>query len=104
MARIPFVAGNWKMNTNKASAVALAKAVAKDAPTPSRVQVGIAPPHVYLDAVAQAISGSPVLLGSQNVCAEKNGPFTGECSCEMMADLGVKFILTGHSERRHFFH
>jgi triosephosphate isomerase len=104
MPRTPFVAGNWKMNTNKASAVALAKAVAQGAPSPSRVQVGVAPPHVYLDAVAQTISGSPVLLGSQNVCAEKNGAFTGECSCEMMADLGVKFILTGHSERRHFFH
>lgn len=100
--RKSFVAGNWKMNTNKASAVALARAVAASAP--ARVQTGIAPPHVYLDAVAQAIAGSPVLVGAQDVCTESNGAFTGGCSCEMMSDLGVKFILTGHSERRHFFH
>lgn len=99
--RIPFVAGNWKMNTNKASAVSLAKGVA--AGVPMGVQVGVAPPFVYLDAVGQALAGSTVRLGSQDVCAEKNGAFTGACSCEMMADLGVDFILTGHSERRHFF-
>ena len=101
MPRTSFVAGNWKMNTNKASAVALAKAVAQGAP--KRVQVGVAPPHVYLDAVGQALAGSSVLLGAQDVCAENNGAFTGGCSCEMMRDLGVKFILTGHSERRHVF-
>src|SRR5205809_2381335 len=101
MPRTSFVAGNWKMNTNKASAVALARAVAQGAPR--RIQVGVAPPHVYLDAVGQALAGSAVLLGAQDVCAETNGAFTGECSCEMMSDLGVKFILTGHSERRHVF-
>jgi triosephosphate isomerase len=99
--RTSFVAGNWKMNTNKASAVALAKAVAQGAP--KRVQVGVAPPSVYLDAVGQALAGSSVLLGAQDVCPENNGAFTGACSCEMMTDLGVKFILTGHSERRHVF-
>src|SRR6188474_147199 len=102
MARVPFVAGNWKMNLTKASAVELAKAVAAGAPL-SGVQVGVAPPFVYLDAVGQALAGSTVRLGAQDVCAEKNGAYTGACSCEMMADLGVNFILTGHSERRHFF-
>lgn len=100
MARIKFVAGNWKMNTNKASAVELAKGVAKGAPA-SGVEGGIAPPFVYLDAVAQAIAGSPVLLGAQDAYFEKNGAFTGEISLEMLKDLGVKFVLTGHSERRH---
>jgi triosephosphate isomerase len=100
--RTKFVAGNWKMNTNKAAAIDLAKAVAKGAPA-SGVDAGIAPPFVYLDAVNQAISGSRVLLGAQDCCAEKNGAFTGACSIEMLQDLGVKFILAGHSERRHFF-
>jgi len=99
MSRTSFVAGNWKMNTTKASAVELAKAIAKGSPV--GVQVGIAPPFVYLDAVGAAISGSAVLLGAQDVYFEKNGAFTGEISIEMLKDLGVKFVLTGHSERRH---
>jgi triosephosphate isomerase len=102
MARTKFVAGNWKMNTNKASAVALAKGVA--AAAPAGVEVGVAPPFVYLDAVSAAIAGSKVLLGAQDVYFEKNGAFTGEISIEMLQDLGVKFVLTGHSERRHVIH
>jgi triosephosphate isomerase len=100
MARVKFVAGNWKMNTTKEQAVALAKGVAAGAPA-TGVQLGIAPPFVYLDAVNQAIAGSPVLLGAQDAYFEKNGAFTGEISVEMLKDLGVKFVLTGHSERRH---
>jgi triosephosphate isomerase (TIM) len=101
MARKKFIAGNWKMNTTKASAVELAKSIAKGAP--GSVQVGIAPPFVYLDAVAGAIGGSSVLVGAQDVYFEKNGAFTGEISVEMLKDLGVKFVLIGHSERRHVF-
>ncbi len=97
--RTKFIAGNWKMNSTKAAATALAKAVAAGAP--DGVQLGVAPPFVYLDAVAQAIEGSKVLLGAQDAYFEKNGAFTGEISVEMLADLAVKFVLTGHSERRH---
>src|SRR5688572_26993260 len=100
MARTPFVAGNWKMNTNRAAAVELARAVAKGVDS-TGVEVGVAPPFVYLDAVGQAISGSQVWLGAQDVYFEKNGAFTGEISVEMLKDLGVRFVLTGHSERRH---
>jgi triosephosphate isomerase len=103
MARTPFVAGNWKMNTTKASAVALAKGVAAGAPDRG-VDVGVAPPFVYLDAVGQALAGSSVLLGAQDVCAQTEGACTGEVSVGMLKDLGVRFCLTGHSERRHLFH
>jgi triosephosphate isomerase (TIM) len=99
MSRKKFVAGNWKMNTTKKTAVELAAAVAKGAP--ASVQVGVAAPFVYLDAVGQALVGSTVRLGAQDCYFEKNGAFTGEISIEMLKDLGVVFCLTGHSERRH---
>jgi triosephosphate isomerase len=102
MDRTPFVAGNWKMNTTKAGAIELAKAVAKSAP--QGVQVGIAPPFVYLDAVSQAIAGSSVLRGAQDAYFENAGAFTGEISVPMLKDVGVKFVLAGHSERRHVLH
>jgi triosephosphate isomerase len=89
------------MNTVKATATALARAVAQGAPPASKVQAGVAPPFVYLDAVGQAIAGSSVWLGAQDVYFEKNGAFTGEISVEMLKDLGVQFCLAGHSERRH---
>jgi triosephosphate isomerase (TIM) len=99
MNRTPFVAGNWKMNTSKAAAIELAKGVAKG--EPDGVDVGVAPPFVYLDAVAQAVAGTHLLVGAQDVYFEKNGAFTGEISIEMLKDLGVTFCLAGHSERRH---
>ena len=102
MARTKFVAGNWKMNTTRSAAVDLAKGVAAGAP--SGVQCGVAVPFVYIDAVGQALGNSSVMLGAQDVYFEKNGAFTGEISIEMLKDLGVKFVLTGHSERRHVLH
>jgi triosephosphate isomerase len=99
MARKPFVAGNWKMNTSKAQAIELAKAIA--AKVPENVDVGVAPPFVYLDAVGSVLASSRVMLGAQDCYCEKNGAFTGEVSFEMLKDLGVKFCLAGHSERRH---
>jgi triosephosphate isomerase (TIM) len=99
MPRTPFIAGNWKMNTTKSVAIDLARAIARGAP--AGVDVGVAPPFVYLDAVAGVLSGSAVLLGAQDAYFEKNGAFTGEISVDMLKDVGVKFCLTGHSERRH---
>jgi len=99
MPRKKFIAGNWKMNTTKTSAVELALGIKKGAP--AGVQVGVAPPFVYLDVVGQALAGSSVKLGAQDVYFEKSGAFTGEVSVEMLKDLGVSFVLTGHSERRH---
>jgi triosephosphate isomerase len=87
------------MNTTKAQAVELARAVAKG--TPAGVQVGVAVPFVYIDAVGQAIAGSSVQLGAQDAYCENFGAFTGEICVDQLKDLGVTFCLTGHSERRH---
>lgn len=90
------------MNTTKAPAVQLAKAIAAGVPK-SGVQVGVAPPFVYIDAVAQAVAGSGLLVGAQDACTEKSGAFTGEVSVEMLKDVGCSFCLVGHSERRHVY-
>src|SRR4051795_8205641 len=97
--RIKFIAGNWKMNLTKTSSIELARAIARA--IPNNVDAGIAPPFVYIDAVASAISGSKLLLGAQDAYCEQGGAFTGEICVPMLKDLGVRFCLTGHSERRH---
>ncbi len=90
------------MNTSKSVAVDLARGIVGD--TTSGVEIGVAPPFVYLDAVGQALTGSSVVLGAQDCCCEANGAYTGEVSVEMLKDLGVRFVLSGHSERRHVIH
>jgi triosephosphate isomerase len=99
--RKPLVAGNWKMNLNKAEAVALATALRDKAATFGSVDTVLIPPFVYLDAVNQVISGSAIGLGAQDLYFEKNGAFTGEISAAMLRDLNVDYVLIGHSERRH---
>jgi triosephosphate isomerase len=103
MARRPFIAGNWKMNLDRAGAVALAKAVADGCSSVDYADVAVCPPSVYLDAVGRAIAGSRVALGAQDMCAEASGAFTGEISASMLKDVGCKYVILGHSERRHIF-
>ncbi|MEX2187652.1 MAG: triose-phosphate isomerase [Pirellulales bacterium] len=99
--RRPFIAGNWKMNLNRAESVALAAAVAKGEALASAVDVAVCPPSVYLDAVAQAVRGSSVGVGAQNMYFEAKGAFTGELSAAMLLDVGCRYVILGHSERRH---
>ena len=101
--RKPFVAGNWKMNTDSHSGVALAKAVVDKASglAGSSVDVAVIPPFVYLPAVGAAVSSSGVALGAQDVYFEAKGAFTGEISAAMLKDVGCTYVLCGHSERRH---
>lgn len=104
--RKPFLAGNWKMNTDINSAVELAKAIAErsvDALADNKVTVAVCPPSVYLSSVAGALSSSSVGLGAQNVYSEAKGAFTGEVSVSMLKDVGCTYTLIGHSERRHIF-
>lgn len=98
--RRPFVAGNWKMNLSREESVALAKGLADQLQT-ADIDVAVAPATVYVDAVGAAIQGSAVGLSAQNMYHEGNGAFTGEVSASMLLDLGCKYVILGHSERRH---
>ncbi len=101
--RRPFIAGNWKMNLDRAGAVALAAEVARRASEFPHVDLAVCPPFVYLEAVRGAISGSPVGLGAQNMYCVPSGAFTGEISPAMLKDTGCRYVILGHSERRHVF-
>jgi triosephosphate isomerase len=99
----PFVAGNWKMNTDGHTAVNLARSVADGSLEIAghEVDVAVCPPFVYLQAVAKALSSSSIAVGAQDVYFETKGAFTGEISASMLKDVGCTYALCGHSERRH---
>ena len=98
MRRI-LVAGNWKMNLDRKTAVELASALAKSQ-CPENVDTAICPSHVYLDCVNSQIADSHVGLGAQDVYFQASGAFTGEISCDMLKDVGCQYVILGHSERR----
>lgn len=100
MSRKKIIAGNWKMNTTRAAGVELAAAIAKGAGSAPKADVVVCPPSVYLDAVAQAVKGSAVAVGAQNCYHEAKGAFTGELAPGMLTDIGCKYVILGHSERR----
>jgi triosephosphate isomerase (TIM) len=95
------IAGNWKMNTDRAAAVALANGIVGGIDKYKAVDLLVCPPSVYLVPVGEAIAGTPVALGAQNMYHEGNGAFTGELSAAMLKDVGCKYVILGHSERRH---
>lgn len=100
MTRRPFIAGNWKMNTRRSSAVDLARALVNGAGNSDRVEIAVCPPSVYLSAVADVVAGSSIELGSQNLYAAGDGAYTGEINAAMLTDVGCRFVILGHSERR----
>lgn len=103
MARKIFIAGNWKMNTTVEEAAALAKDVAAKMGTVTDVDIAVCPPYTNLAAVAEAIKGSTVKLGAQDVFWEEKGAYTGKISCAMLKSVGVTYAIIGHSEQRQYF-
>jgi triosephosphate isomerase len=101
--RKPFIAGNWKMNLDRAGALALARALADSVGQRTDVDVAVVPPFVYLEAVVAALEGSRIQVGAQDACDQAAGAFTGEVSARMLQDVGCRFAVLGHSERRHVY-
>ncbi len=108
--RVPIIGGNWKMNTDRTTGIALAKAVASGVASlhaqGKKVEVAVFPPFVYLPMISETLcaAGSNIALGAQDVYHAEKGAFTGEVSVGMLKDVGVKTVLVGHSERRHVIH
>jgi triosephosphate isomerase len=101
--RKPFVAGNWKMNTDSHTSISLAESIVSGSleTAGQGVSVAVCPPFVYLQAVVKALSASGVAVGAQDIYIESQGAFTGEISASMLKDIGCSYALCGHSERRH---
>ena len=99
--RQKFIAGNWKMHTTADDARRLAEAIVDGVGIEDRVSVAVCPPFPYLALVGEILKGSSVALGAQNLYPEREGAFTGEVSPTMLLDLGCKYVILGHSERRH---
>ncbi|HET9405420.1 MAG TPA: triose-phosphate isomerase [Burkholderiales bacterium] len=101
--RVKLVAGNWKMNGNLASSQALLRAILPPLAELKRASYAACAPYPYLAAVSQALRGTGVALGAQDLCQYGDGAYTGGVSGAMLADCGCRYVIVGHSERRGVF-
>ena len=101
MTRTPLVAANWKMNGRYGLVAELGAALA--AADLGSAEVVVCPPFPYLQALGAELKDSGVGLGAQTLCDHEDGAFTGEVSAEMLVDMGCRYVIVGHSERREHF-
>src|SRR5437016_14107154 len=102
MARTRLVAGNWKMHGSRSANRALLDAILKGLPK-GNAQCAVCPPYPYLEQVAERLRGTPIAWGAQNVSEHAQGAYTGEVSAAMLAEFGCRYVIVGHSERRHLY-
>lgn len=101
--RQPLVAGNWKMNGSLESAKALVEGIKAGIGSVSNAEMAVCPPYVYISLVADMITGSGISLGAQDVNDQESGAHTGEVAPNMLTDIGCKYAIVGHSERRSIY-
>lgn len=97
--RQPLIAGNWKMNLGLKEAISLISELKKV--NPNKAEMLICPPFVDLPAASEMVQGTHIQLGAQNMYPEEKGAFTGEISPAMLKELHCRYVICGHSERRH---
>jgi len=98
------VAGNWKMHGSRAATKALLNDLEQRLRPDWPIDVAVFPPYVYLGDAARLLDGAAIHLGAQDVCAESAGAFTGQVSASMLKDVGCRYVIVGHSERRRLYH
>jgi triosephosphate isomerase len=103
MAVKPIIIGNWKMNKTVPETIRLITELKSLLSGKQEVEIVVAPPFVALHPAEIAAQGTPILIGAQNMHFEERGPFTGEISPSMLVDVGVRYVILGHSERRTHF-
>jgi triosephosphate isomerase len=103
MGRLPFIAGNWKMNKTVEEALDLIRELKKAISGVKEVEVAVAPPFTALYGVHKELEDSFIRLAAQNLYWEEKGAFTGEISPLMLKEAGCQYVIIGHSERRQFF-
>jgi triosephosphate isomerase (TIM) len=101
--RTPIIAGNWKMHKTLSEAKSFAKEVKGLVPTSDQVETVICSPALFLQSLVETTKGTNVKIGAQNMHFEESGAFTGEISPAALSDLGVQYVIIGHSERREMF-
>jgi triosephosphate isomerase len=101
--RQPLVAGNWKMNGSLDSVTALVEGIKAGLDAVTTAEMVVCPPYVYVPTVAALIGGASISLGAQDISDQESGAYTGEVAPAMLTDVGCKYAIVGHSERRSIY-